>query len=61
MPRITLCKRVVMNKVRSGEREVSMTLSDHSEVGMDYLEGKDVIVFDDMVRTGTTIVQCCSI
>lgn len=56
---LPLCKRVVMDKVRSGEREVSMTLSDHSEVGMDYLEGKDVIVFDDMVRTGTTIVQCC--
>ncbi|MDR1760341.1 MAG: ribose-phosphate pyrophosphokinase [Fibrobacter sp.] len=53
------CKRVVMDKVRSGEREVSMTLSPSSEVDMSYLEGKDVIVFDDMVRTGSTIVQCC--
>ncbi|HHX15528.1 MAG TPA: ribose-phosphate pyrophosphokinase [Fibrobacter sp.] len=56
---LPLCKRVVLDKVRSGEREVSMTLSNLSEVGLDYLEGKDVIVFDDMVRTGTTIVQCC--
>lgn len=56
---LPLCKRVVMDKVRTGERDVSMTLSDLSEVGMDYLEGKDVIVFDDMVRTGTTIVRCC--
>ncbi|OIP53869.1 MAG: ribose-phosphate pyrophosphokinase [Fibrobacteres bacterium CG2_30_45_31] len=53
------CKRVIMTKVRSGEREVSMTLSDQSEVDFDYLAGKDVIVFDDMVRTGSTIVQCC--
>jgi ribose-phosphate pyrophosphokinase len=53
------CKRVVMDKVRSGEREVEMTLSPLSEVGMDALEGKDVIILDDMVRTGSTIVQCC--
>jgi len=53
------CKRVVMDKVRSGEREVKMTISPLSEVGMDYLKGKDVIVLDDMVRTGSTIVQCC--
>lgn len=53
------CKRVVMDKVRSGEREVKMTLSSLSEVDMDYLEGRDVIVLDDMVRTGSTIVQCC--
>jgi len=53
------CKRVVMDKVRSGEREVKMTLSSLSEVDMEYLRGRDVIVLDDMVRTGSTIVQCC--
>lgn len=53
------CKRVVMDKVRSGEREVKMTLSTLSEVDMEYLRGRDVIVLDDMVRTGSTIVQCC--
>lgn len=53
------CKRVVMDKVRSGEREVKMTLSPLSEVNMEYLKGRDVIVLDDMVRTGSTIVQCC--
>jgi ribose-phosphate pyrophosphokinase len=53
------CKRVVMDKVRSGEREVAMTLSTQSEVDMSYLEGKDVLILDDMVRTGSTIVQCC--
>lgn len=53
------CKRVVMDKVRSGEREVAMTLSSLSEVDMSYIEGKDVLIVDDMVRTGSTIVQCC--
>lgn len=53
------CKRVVMDKVRSGEREVKMTLSTLSEVDMEYMRGRDVIVLDDMVRTGSTIVQCC--
>lgn len=53
------CKRVVIDKERSGEREVRMTLSPLSEVGLDYLEGKDVLILDDMVRTGSTIVKCC--
>ncbi len=54
------CKRVVMDKVRTGEREISMTFnSELSDIGIDEIAGKDVIVFDDMVRTGTTIVQCC--
>ena len=53
------CKRVVMDKVRSGEREVAMTISPQSDVDMSYLEGKDVLILDDMVRTGSTIVQCC--
>ena len=56
---LSKCKRVIMSKVRTGEREVSMSLSPDSEVQLDYLKGKDVIVFDDMVRTGSTIVRCC--
>ncbi|NLB62627.1 MAG: ribose-phosphate pyrophosphokinase [Fibrobacter sp.] len=52
------CKRIVMDKVRNGERNVSMTLSPNSDVDLDYLKGKDVIILDDMVRTGSTIVQC---
>lgn len=54
------CKRVVMDKVRTGEREISMTFNPElSDISIEEIEGKDVIVFDDMVRTGTTIVQCC--
>jgi ribose-phosphate pyrophosphokinase len=51
--------RIVMAKERSGERSVHMTVSDLSEIGLAQLAGKDVIVLDDMVRTGSTIVECC--
>ena len=50
-----------MDKVRSGERAIEMEPSECSDIGMEDIEGKDVIVFDDMVRTGTTIVKCCRI
>lgn len=55
---LSRCKKVVMDKVRSGERDVSMTISPASDVDLEYLRGKDVIILDDMVRTGSTIVQC---
>ena len=48
-----------MDKERSGERSIAMVPSEVSEIRMEDVEGKDVIVFDDMVRTGTTIVKCC--
>ncbi len=53
------CKRIILDKKRTGEREVSMALNPASEVDISYLTGKDVIILDDMVRTGSTIVQCC--
>ncbi|MEO6097720.1 MAG: ribose-phosphate diphosphokinase [Fibrobacteria bacterium] len=51
--------RLIMEKVRDGERKVSMTVSKESDFGLDGIKGKDVIVLDDMVRTGATIVECC--
>ena len=50
-----------MDKDRTGERTITMKASETSEIGLDDVEGRDVIVFDDMVRTGTTIVKCCRI
>lgn len=51
-----------MSKVRSGEREVAITVDkDASDITLDDLEGKDVIIIDDMVRTGSTIVECCRV
>ncbi len=52
------CRRLVFDKVRSGERDVTMKVSRTSDCGIEDLEGKDVIMLDDMVRTGTTIVEC---
>ncbi len=52
------CRRINMSKVRTGEREVSMDIAPDSECGLEDIAGRDVIMLDDMVRTGTTIVQC---
>ena len=51
--------RMVMEKVRSGERRVSMSIGRESDLSLEGIAGKDVIVLDDMVRTGSTIVECC--
>jgi ribose-phosphate pyrophosphokinase len=51
--------RIIMEKVRDGERKVSMSLSKGSDLTLAQIEGKDIIVLDDMVRTGSTIVECC--
>ena len=53
------CKRIILDKNRTGEREVTMELNPASEADVAYITGKDVIILDDMVRTGSTIVQCC--
>lgn len=50
-----------MDKQRSGERKIDMELSDKSNINIEDIKGKDVVVFDDMIRTGTTIVKCCKI
>jgi ribose-phosphate pyrophosphokinase len=52
-------KRVILRKVRTGERQVTMSFDPESDITIEEIAGKDVIVLDDMVRTGTTIVQCC--
>ena len=51
--------RIVMEKERTGERQVSMSIGRCSDLSLDEIAGKDVIVLDDMVRTGATIVECC--
>lgn len=50
---------IVMDKQRVGERRVRITVSDDSDIGLSDIHGKDVVVLDDMVRTGGTIVETC--
>ena len=46
-------------KQRLGERNVSSFIDPDSPCTLADVVGKDVVVFDDMVRTGTTIMECC--
>jgi ribose-phosphate pyrophosphokinase len=56
LPNAGICK---LSKERSGERKVEIQVAADSAVSLGDLRGKDVIVFDDMVRTGSTIVKAC--
>ena len=50
---------LIMEKHRSGERKVTMVAAENSPISLEKIRGREVIVMDDMVRTGTTIVECC--
>jgi ribose-phosphate pyrophosphokinase len=56
LPNARICK---LSKERAGERKVAIEVAADSPVPLSGLAGKDVIVFDDMVRTGSTIVKAC--
>lgn len=56
LPNARICK---LSKERAGERQVAIQVAADSPVPLAGLVGKDVIVFDDMVRTGSTIVKAC--
>lgn len=50
---------LMMDKERLGERKVVIKAHKDSPTQLEDIQGKEVIVFDDMVRTGNTIVECC--
>lgn len=52
-------KLVLLNKERTGERHVDIRLDAESETSFDQLDGHDIVLFDDMVRTGSTVVKSC--
>ncbi len=52
-------KFIMLDKERTGERQVSVTLHDQSEATLNDIAGHDIVLFDDMVRTGSTVVESC--
>ncbi len=52
---------LLLEKCRRDERNVEVCFSEDSPVALEDIKGKDVVVIDDMVRTGNTIVECCKI
>ncbi|MEZ5227466.1 MAG: ribose-phosphate pyrophosphokinase-like domain-containing protein [Acidimicrobiales bacterium] len=52
-------KLITLSKERSGERSVEITLDPESDTTLDEIRSCDVVLFDDMVRTGSTVVESC--
>jgi ribose-phosphate pyrophosphokinase len=52
-------KFILLDKERSGERDVQIKLHDESESTFEEIDGHDIVLFDDMVRTGSTVVKSC--
>ena len=52
-------KFVLLDKERSGERKVEIKLHAESEHTFEDIVGHNVVLFDDMVRTGSTVVKSC--
>jgi ribose-phosphate pyrophosphokinase len=54
-------KFILLDKERAGEREVSMRFHPESEETVESIRGYDIVLFDDMVRTGSTVVRACQL
>ncbi len=52
-------KFIMLDKERSGERDVEITLHPDSDMTFEEIRGHDIVLFDDMVRTGSTVVSSC--
>jgi len=56
---LTKAKCLLLEKERTGERDVDIRLYEGSECTFDDIAGHDIVLFDDMVRTGSTLVKTC--
>ena len=52
-------KFIMLDKERTNERKVEITLHSESEHTFEGLDGCSIVLFDDMVRTGGTVVKSC--
>ena len=56
---LSKAKFILLDKERTGERQVEIKLHAESETTFEDIKGHDIILFDDMVRTGSTVVKSC--
>jgi len=56
---LSAAKCILLEKERSGERAVDLALYEGSPSSFADVEGHDIVLFDDMVRTGSTLVKTC--
>jgi len=54
-------KFLMLDKERLSERKVEIKVHDESEASLEDIEGHDIVLFDDMVRTGSTVVKSCQL
>ncbi|MGF1684214.1 phosphoribosyltransferase family protein [Photobacterium minamisatsumaniensis] len=52
-------KFIMLDKERTAERKVEITLHKESEDTFEGLNNPSIVLFDDMVRTGSTVVKSC--
>ena len=50
---------IMLDKDRTTERDVQVTLHANSESTFEEINGHSIVLFDDMVRTGSTVVESC--
>ncbi|MCW8346876.1 MULTISPECIES: phosphoribosyltransferase family protein [Vibrio] len=56
---LSKAKFIMLDKERTAERKVEITLHKESEDTFEGLEKSSIVLFDDMVRTGSTVVKSC--
>jgi len=56
---LSKAKFIMLDKERTNERKVEITLHKESEHTFEGLDGCSIVLFDDMVRTGSTVVKSC--
>jgi ribose-phosphate pyrophosphokinase len=56
---LSKAKFIMLDKERTDERRVDITLHKESEHTFEGLDGASIVLFDDMVRTGSTIIKSC--
>lgn len=58
---LSKAKFVLLDKERTGERKVEIKIHSESEWSLEQIKGHDIVLFDDMVRTGSTVVKSCQL